>query len=105
MNQPLGQCIGNALEVRIEIMRGKANADNIMEVALALAAEMLVMADATKNVAGAKEILQKKLARGEALGKSAEMTAAQGGDAQVCEQTNRLRAARQTRAIVATASG
>ena len=107
MNQPLGQCIGNALEVRecIEIMSGKTKADGLMEVTLALAAEMLLMAGATKSVAEAKEILQKKLASGEALEKFAEMITAQRGDARVCENVNRLPAARQTKPIAAKTSG
>src|SRR5207247_554169 len=80
MNQPLGQKIGNALEVRecIEIMDGSARADDLMEVTLALAAEMLVMAGVTKSVAAAREMLQKKLSSGEALKKFNEMAAAQG---------------------------
>jgi len=56
MNQPLGRCIGNALEVTecIKIMGRKAKADDLMAVTFALAAEMLVMAGAAKNVADAK---------------------------------------------------
>ena len=132
MNQPLGQCIGNALEVRecIEIMQsgkrlptptpsnggepayvspptegpGVGSAD-LLEVTLALAAEMLLMAGATKSVAEAKEILQKKLASGEVLEKFAEMITAQRGDARVCENVNRLPAARQTKPVAARTSG
>jgi pyrimidine-nucleoside phosphorylase len=107
MNQPLGRKIGNALEVRecIEIMNGSAGADDLLEVTLALSAEMLLMAGAAKNVAGAKEILQKKLANGEALHKFAEMIAAQGGDAKVCDDVKRLPSAKQTKPIPAPMSG
>jgi pyrimidine-nucleoside phosphorylase len=107
MNQPLGRCIGNALEVRecIEIMSGKAKADDLMEVTLALAAEMLLMAGTVKSVAAAREILQKKLASGEVLKTFAGMVVAQGGDARVCEEANRLLVARQTKAIAARTSG
>ena len=107
MNQPLGTRIGNALEVRecIEIMNGKAKADDLMEVTFALAAEMLVLAGAAKSVADALEVLQKKLARGEVLDKFAAMIAAQGGDARIGDHVDRLPAARQTRAITASVSG
>jgi len=107
MNQPLGQCIGNALEVRecIELMSGAARGDDLMEVTLALAAEMLVLAEAAKNVAEAHEILQKKLSSKEALRKFAEMITAQGGDAKVCDDVGRLPVARHARAIAAPASG
>ncbi len=107
MNQPLGQRIGNALEVRecIEIMSGQTQADDLMEVTLALAAEMLVMAGVEKNVADAKKILQKKLSTGEALEKFSEMIAAQGGDPQVCEELNRLPSARHQKPVAATVAG
>jgi pyrimidine-nucleoside phosphorylase len=107
MNQPLGRKIGNALEVRecIEIMNGSARADDLLEVTLALSAEMLLMAGAAKNVAAAREILQKKLANGEALHKFAEMIAAQGGDAKVCDDVMRLPSAKQTKPIPASKSG
>ncbi|MBM3860491.1 MAG: thymidine phosphorylase [Verrucomicrobia bacterium] len=82
MNQPLGACIGNALEVReaLDILRGEPGAADLQAVTLALAAEMLVMAGAAKDVAVAGEMLHKKLASGEALRKFEEMAAAQGGD-------------------------
>ncbi|HUK82821.1 MAG TPA: thymidine phosphorylase [Verrucomicrobiae bacterium] len=107
MNQPLGQCIGNALEVRecIELMSGQAKADDLMEVTIALAAEMLMMAEAAKNVADAREILQKKLSSKEALKKFVEIIATQGGDAKVCDDTSRLPVASHKRVIAARASG
>jgi pyrimidine-nucleoside phosphorylase len=101
MNQPLGQKIGNALEVRecLELMSGAAKADDLMEVTLALAAEMLLMAGTVKSVADAKQMLQKKLASGEALQKFEQMVAAQGG------KMGALPSAKHTRAIAAPTSG
>jgi pyrimidine-nucleoside phosphorylase len=102
MNQPLGEKIGNALEVRecLDILAGRANPPDLVEVTFALAAEMLVMAGAAKEVAGAREMLQKKLAGGEALQKFHEMVAAQGGDARTP-----LPAAKHTKEIAAPAAG
>ena len=126
MNQPLGQQIGNALEVRecIEIMQGNCghafpgttetnraqkgaptSTHDLLEVTLALSAEMLLMAGAAKNVAAARELLQKKLANGDALKKFAEMIAAQGGDPRVCDDVNRLPVAQHTRPIPAPKTG
>src|SRR5271169_2845994 len=107
MNQPLGRKIGNALEVRecLEIMNGSTRADDLLEVTLALSAEMLLMAGTAKNVAAAREILQKKLANGEALHKFAEMITAQGGDAKVCDDVKRLPSAKHIKPIVAAKSG
>ncbi len=110
MNQPLGQRIGNALEVRecIEIMSGSASVpacDDLLEVTLALAAELLLMAGVAKSVAEAQNILQKKLASGEALKRFAEMITSQGGDARVCEDLKRLPEAKRTKPIPAPKSG
>ena len=107
MNQPLGRKIGNALEVRecIEIMNGSTRADDLPEVTLALSAEMLLMAGAAKNVAAAREILQKKLANGEELHKFAEMIAAQGGDAKVCDDWKRMPSTKQAKPIPAPKTG
>jgi pyrimidine-nucleoside phosphorylase len=101
MNQPLGQQIGNALEIRecIDLMAGTARADELMEVTLALSAEMLVLGSVAKSVAAATEMLQKKLASGEALQKFHEMVAAQGGNAA------QLPVAKHTRPIPAPQSG
>ncbi len=101
MNQPLGQQIGNALEVQecLDIMAGKAQPDDLVEVTFALSAEMLVMAGVAKSVAAAREILQKKLASGEALRKFQEMVTAQGG------KIGPLPAARHTQTIGAGGAG
>ncbi len=101
MNQPLGQQIGNALEIQecLEIMAGKAQPEDLVEVTLALSAEMLVMAATAKSVAAAREILQKKLASGEALKKFQEMVAAQGG------KIGPMAAATHTQTIKASGAG
>lgn len=107
MNQPLGQCIGNALEVRecIDILSGKAAAGDLLEVTLALAAELLLLAQAAKSVADAREILHKKLRTGAALETFRRMIVAQGGDAGVCEDPSSLSQARHCKAVRATRSG
>jgi pyrimidine-nucleoside phosphorylase len=82
MNQPLGAFVGNALEIQemLDVLRGDVSAADLVEVTLALAAEMLMMAGVVKDVAVAGEMLHKKLASGEALQKFEEMVVAQGGD-------------------------
>ena len=76
MNQPLGDCIGNALEVRecLDILAGKSRPADLLEVTLALGAEMLALA-------GVPNQLEKHLASGAGLAKFQEMVAAQGGAA------------------------
>ncbi len=78
MNQPLGQYIGNALEVResLDILAGRANPPDLMEVTLALAEEMLTLA----GISNARALLEQKLSDGSALAKFHEIIAAQNGD-------------------------
>lgn len=105
MNQPLGRCIGNALEVKesVECLSAEApgsDRQDLLEVTLALGAEMLVMAKAVKNVAAARELMQKKLASGAARRKFEEMITAQGGNPRAA-----LPVAKHRRAIPAPRSG
>jgi pyrimidine-nucleoside phosphorylase len=75
MNQPLGRCIGNALEVQEcrDILAGKVTSGDLLEVTLALGNEMLALA-------GQNADLRATLASGAAWQKFGEMVAAQGGD-------------------------
>jgi len=97
MNQPLGNAIGNALEVRecIDILSGRTRPNDLVEVTLALAAEMLAMA----GIADGRAQLEKRLASGAALEKFNQMVAAQGGDAR------RLPVAKFQKPIRATTAG
>jgi pyrimidine-nucleoside phosphorylase len=75
MNQPLGRCIGNALEVRecLDILTGKVTSGDLFDVTLALGNEMLAMA-------GVQADCRATLASGAAWRKLGEMVVAQGGD-------------------------
>jgi thymidine phosphorylase len=74
MYAPLGRAVGNAVEVTesVDTLRGEGPAD-LVEVTLALAAEMLALAGVNADPAAA-------LADGRALRKYRDMIAAQGGD-------------------------
>jgi thymidine phosphorylase len=74
MDTPLGRAVGNAVEVEesVAALRGDGPAD-LVEVTLALAAEMLRLAGLSADPAGA-------LADGSALERYREMIKAQGGD-------------------------
>ena len=77
MSQPLGQAIGNRLEIleAIEILQGKGRED-ISHFICELAQIMLSLADVEKTV----EEVRQHLDNGQALAKFEEMVAAQGGD-------------------------
>jgi pyrimidine-nucleoside phosphorylase len=81
MNQPLGRMAGNAVEVNesVDALRGEGPAD-LMEVTLALGAELLVLAKQEADLPVARARLQRAIDSGAGLEKFREMVAAQGGD-------------------------
>ena len=81
MNQPLGQCVGNAIEVdeSVEALQGNGPSD-LMEVTLALGAELLLLSEVATSLRAATEQLQQTVASGAAMEKFREMVAAQGGN-------------------------
>ena len=80
MNQPLGQTVGNSLEVQeaIDTLRGEGPAD-LEELSIVLAAHMLVLggmySDSDSAINGTREMLDS----GQALNKFRQMIIAQGG--------------------------
>jgi pyrimidine-nucleoside phosphorylase/thymidine phosphorylase len=89
MNQPLGNAVGNSLEVKecVEIMRGemKPGAEPVRELSVELAAHMLVLAGVEDSLDAARKRVDEALASGDVLEKFRENVAAQGGDPKVCD--------------------
>ena len=89
MNQPLGQAVGNSLEVKecIELLRGEGTtgAQPVLDLSLELSAHMLVLSHVDRSLAAARERLQKILNSGEALECFRQNVAAQGGEPRVCD--------------------
>ncbi len=106
MNQPLGNAVGNALEVKeaVEILQGRHPGD-LKEVSLALAARMLLLSEAAEDEKDARRRLEAAIDDGTALAKLAAMIEAQGGDPRVTEDTGRLPAASKTVVLEAKRSG
>lgn len=90
MDVPLGHCIGNGLEVMeaIAVLSGKGP-DDLRNVCLELAAQMLLLAK-KGNWEACLSMAKKALASGAAWGKFRQMCAAQGGDAAVLDQPQKL---------------
>lgn len=84
MSQPLGNAIGNALEVReaVETLQGRGPA-RLTELCLILGAQMLVLGGRARTADEGREILEKLLRSGTGLAKFKEFVAAQGGDPRV----------------------
>jgi len=94
MNQPLGQAVGNSIEVKecIQLLRGEGEpgAQAVMELSLELSAQMLVLAHVDKSLADARERLQKIVSSGEALDCFRRNVEAQGGDPRVCDDPDKF---------------
>ena len=106
MDQPLGNYIGNALEVEeaIDILAGRTEGA-LKDVALELGAHILRNAGVVATVNEGVKLLDSKIRSGEGLRKLAEMIAAQGGDPRVCEDTGLLPKARTRIDIKADRAG
>jgi len=84
MNQPLGEKIGNTLEIEesIDILKGKGPEDT-KNLILQLGAEMLVLGRIASTTDEAIRILKEKIKNGDALNKFRQMIEAQGGNSKV----------------------
>ncbi len=91
MDQPLGNYIGNALEVEeaIDVLAGRTKGQ-LKDVALTLGAHILRNAGAAPTVEAGIAMLEEKLQSGEGLKKFGDMIEAQGGDRRVAEDTSLL---------------
>ena len=81
MNVPLGNAVGNALEVKeaIATLKGQGPED-LTELCVKAGAVMLMQAKRFTDLKSAEEALIQQLHNGKALDKLAEMVKAQGGD-------------------------
>jgi pyrimidine-nucleoside phosphorylase/thymidine phosphorylase len=86
MDAPLGRAVGNALEVweSVECLKGRGP-DDLMEVSLELAAEMLVLGGVAATRDEALTKCRRSVADGSALERFRKVVAAQGGDPRVCD--------------------
>ena len=106
MNQPLGNCIGNALSVEeaIHVLRDNIECD-IKTISLTLAAKMLILGGICESDSEAMIMLEEKLASGQALVKLAQMIKTQGGDPDVVDDTSILPHAKEQIAVTADSAG
>ncbi len=91
MEQPLGQAVGNALEVReaIETLQGGGPRD-LWDLTLELGTQLLLLAGEARDAAEARARLVELRDSGAAAARFAELIRAQGGDAGVVAHPERL---------------
>jgi pyrimidine-nucleoside phosphorylase len=109
MNQPLGEAVGNALEVAeaIAVMRGEGPAD-FREHCLELAGYMLRLAgqgEKWQDAAEARALLEHNLDNGQALAKFRLLAEAQGGDVSMIDDPAKLPQANLVETVYAAQRG
>jgi pyrimidine-nucleoside phosphorylase/thymidine phosphorylase len=106
MDQPLGNMIGNALEVveAVQVLRGEGPED-LRELCHHLAGWMLHLAGVSKTVAEGTHVSSELISSGKALEKFRHMVQLQGGDARVIDDTGRLPQAQNKMHVLSPASG
>lgn len=106
MNQPLGNAVGNSLEVKeaINILQGDQSGE-LKDVSLHLATQILVASGVGVDEKAAGGKARSALESGKALEQFAKMIEAQGGNPAVCEKPGLLPKAEQTISIKASTEG
>ena len=106
MDTPLGVAVGNANETReaLEVLHGRGPSD-LVECTMVLAAEMLVMGGKAKTADEARIMLDRAITQGDAVRTMERMVLAQGGDARVVGEPQRLEVAPVTVAITSKSEG
>ncbi|MFO7298722.1 MAG: thymidine phosphorylase [Actinomycetes bacterium] len=102
MEQPLGNEVGNACEIResIEVLNG-GGPEDIRELTFALGEVMLELA----GIEGGRERLQQAIDDGSALQKLIDVARAHGGDTSVIEDPSKLAVAPERAEVLAPADG
>jgi pyrimidine-nucleoside phosphorylase len=94
MNQPLGEFVGNALEVyeSIKILRSEQNEtmSATRELSIELAARILILSGICNNLTAARKKCEDNLRSGAALEKFRENIELQKGDARVCDKPEKM---------------
>lgn len=91
MNQPLGQAVGNALEVKeaIDTLRGGGPEDFKQHV-LEVASHLIMLGEAASTESEARELAKEKLTNGLAWERFRHLVQAQGGDLDFIENPEKL---------------
>lgn len=106
MSQPLGQAVGNALEVEeaIQVLKG-GGPEDLRQLCLELAGEMIWIGGRAESFQEGKNIARKVLEDGSALKKFREMVRRQGGDDRIIEEPERMGSSRYSRDVFAERDG
>lgn len=106
MNQPLGDSVGTALEIKeaIELLKGEGPED-LKDLILKLGMEIVRLAGVAGSTLSAKQTVQKALKSGAALETFKEMVAAQGGNTTYLDDPEKFPKAMFTKKLPAPKRG
>ena len=106
MDEPLGNAVGNALEVKeaLAALRGEYRGD-LLELCLTLGTQILREGGVASDDASAREMLERTISSGAALERFAAFVRAQGGDASAVYDPSLLPQAPVTTEVPAPAGG
>lgn len=106
MSQPLGNAIGNSLEVEeaIKIFKGNGSQD-LREVCINIAANMLLLGEKVKDLEEGIELTEEILTSGRGLDKFKQFISHQGGNSNIVEDISLLPKARYKDELVAKYNG
>lgn len=106
MDEPLGNAVGNALEIKevIDALHGEGPAD-LMEVVYALGTQMLLLANRAENEEIARNLITESIQEKKALKKFVEFIENQGGNREEILHTDMLPKARYVIPVLAEEDG
>ncbi|MFN3491229.1 MAG: thymidine phosphorylase, partial [Anaerolineales bacterium] len=106
MNQPLGEAVGNALEVieAIQTLQGKGPKD-FYEHCLHVASHVLALGQKAKDLDEARKMAEKSISDGSGLEKLKVLVQAQGGDVSYVDDTSKFEKAKIVEVVNAPRSG
>ncbi|WEV71041.1 pyrimidine-nucleoside phosphorylase [Lactobacillus sp. ESL0785] len=86
MNQPLGNKVGNTLEIEetLDVLKGKGPKD-LVDLVLTLGSHMVVLGEKAKTIEEARQLLEQTIIDGSALDRFKAMVIAQGGNSKVID--------------------
>lgn len=106
MEQPLGNAIGNSLEIKecIDVLKGRGPQD-LIDITLELGAYMLKLAGNVNNAVKGREILKRHLFDGSAYQRFREMVILQGGDVRAIDNPLLLPSAKFSKELLSERNG
>jgi pyrimidine-nucleoside phosphorylase len=106
MNQPLGNAVGNSLEVieAIETLRG-AGPEDFREHCLHVSAHLLVLGKRAQDLAKGRAVAEKSIADGSAFEKFRVLVQAQGGDVSFVDDPSKFRRAENVEVVESPRNG